>query len=180
MHHYEGKFSLLSTEQGGRKTPLFSGYRGGLFKIDANHFGCVIELTNQTELKPDETTHVRVTFTAIDFVALQIQIGRSYEICEGTKLIGSLLIETDPWSTIDSIVRAGEEKFGTIKNTNWTRAILELDGGIITQLSSKNIGLQPWAEITEKLKIGDRVKIKVEKVDKQNRVIEVSFVGKVQ
>ncbi|MEI9864821.1 MAG: S1 RNA-binding domain-containing protein [Limisphaerales bacterium] len=60
-----------------------------------------------------------------------------------------------------------------------TRVALELDGGIITQLSSKNVGLQPWAEIAEMFKSGDRVKVKVEKVDKQNRSIEVSFIEKV-
>ncbi|MEI9864822.1 MAG: hypothetical protein WDN00_09765 [Limisphaerales bacterium] len=117
MHHYEGKFSLLSTEQGGRKTLLFSGYRGGLFKIDGNYCGFLIELIDQTELKPGEIAKVHVTFLApkaLNFVTSHIQLGCSYEICEGTKLIGNLLIETDPWSKIDSIIRTGEEKFGTI------------------------------------------------------------------
>jgi hypothetical protein len=179
MHHYEGKFSLLSTEQGGRKNPLFSGYRSGLFKIEGNHFGCLIDLINQTELKPGEAASVHVTFIAIELAAPRIRVGHSYEICEGAKLIGNLLIETDSWLKIDNVIHEGEEKFGTIKNTNWTRAALQLDNGITTQLSSKNVGLQPWAEIAEKLKVGDRVKVKVEKIDRQKRTIEVSFLGKV-
>jgi hypothetical protein len=179
MHHYAGKFSLLTTAQGGRKTPLFSGYRCPC-KIGGDFFDCSIELINQTELKPGDTACAEIVFGVINLVSSRIQLGCSYELCEGSKPIGTFLIETDLWSKIDDIVRAGEEKFGTIKNTNWTRAILELDDGIITQLSSKSVGLQPWAEIAEKFKIGDRVKIKVEKVDKQNRVIEVSFVGKAQ
>src|SRR5580704_12906881 len=99
MHHYEGKFSLLSTEQGGRKTPLFSGFRGGLFKIDGDHFGSLIELIDQTQLKPGETAKVQVTFImpkALDVASARIQLGCSYEICEGAKLIGNMLIETDP------------------------------------------------------------------------------------
>ncbi|HVU08263.1 MAG TPA: S1 RNA-binding domain-containing protein [Verrucomicrobiae bacterium] len=180
MHHYEGKFSLLSTEQGGKKSPLFSSYRGGLFKIDGDHFGCVIELIGRTELKPGEVASVHVTFIAIELAVPRIHAGHSYEICEGAKLIGNLLIETDPWLKIDNVIHEGEEKFGIIKNTNWTRAILELDGEIATQLSSKNVGLQPWAEIAEKLKVGDRVKVKVEKIDRQKRAIEVSFLEKTQ
>ena len=96
MHYYEGKLSLLSTNQGGRKTPLFSDYRGGLFKIDGDHFGSSIELIDQTELMPGETAQVRVTFLApkaLNLVTSRIRLGSYYEICEGAKLIGTLLIE---------------------------------------------------------------------------------------
>jgi hypothetical protein len=96
MHHCVGKFSLLSTAQGGRKTSLFSDYRGGLFKIGENYFGCLIEIIDQTELKPGETAHVRITFQALkalNLITSHIQLGCSYEVCEGAKVIGSLLIE---------------------------------------------------------------------------------------
>jgi hypothetical protein len=177
MHHYAGKFSLLTTAQGGRKMPLFSGYRCPC-KIGGDFFDCSIELINQTELKPGDTASAEIVFRVINLVSSRIQLGCSYELCEGSKPIGTFLIETDLWSKIDNIIRKGEERFGIIQNTNWTIARLELDGGITVHLSSKNVGLQQWAEIAEMFKSGDRVKVKVEKVDKQNRSIEVSFIEK--
>jgi transcriptional accessory protein Tex/SPT6 len=44
---------------------------------------------------------------------------------------------------------------------------------------SQDMGLQAWAEISQVLKSGEIIKVRIERIDKIARQIKVSFVAKI-
>jgi|1185.fasta_scaffold35428_3 elongation factor Tu len=80
---------LLSTADGGRKTPLRSRYRS-LIRFDNADADVGFQLTvDGGELAPGSVGTGQVTFWAADFVeSLSLSEGATFEIREGTRTVG--------------------------------------------------------------------------------------------
>jgi hypothetical protein len=173
-YHYLGKFQLYES----CKCPCFSYLRRPCKIID-RYFDCQLTLVGQERLNPGESGEVQVTFLCIDLVSPLIQIGDCYEICEGSRPIGEIVITQDPWIDISAWISEGEIRQAVVGEINWTTAGVILEGGIASCLMSQDMGLQEWEEIGQVLNHGDIVKVCVEKIDKVSREIKVSFLEKI-
>lgn len=171
MYHYLGNFQLYETS----KFHKYSGYRC-LCRIDDAYFTGKIEMLDRTELAPGEFTRVQIWFLCIDLVAPRIQVGSIYQVCEGSRPIGEISIAQDPWNEVEKWILVGETRTAVIQSIEWTRAIILVEGGITTVLSSHAMGLQAWEEISQVLKNGDVVKVQIEEIDIVERKINVSLV----
>lgn len=178
MYHYLGHFKFYETSKSGRITPLRTGFRCPC-KIDSEFFDCFAEFVGTHEILPGESTDVRLSFLSTETLASRLRIGEAYELCDGWKPVGEVRLTKDVWSNIDSMVAVGEVRGAVVTKVGWTRARLSVEGDIDTDLSSQDIGLKPWDEIEERLQVGDRVRVRVEQIDKPNRQIRISLLEKV-
>ena len=138
----------------------------------------MVEFVNQQDLLPDHSADVRLSFLSIRDVASRLRVGDSYELCEGARPIGEVRVTRDVWSDIETLVSPGEVRRAVVESVGWTRARLAVEGGIIADLSSEAMGLRQWDEIGQTLQCGDALRVRVERIDRDSRRIEVSFVEK--
>ena len=138
----------------------------------------MVEFVSEQELPPGQSTDVRLSFLSIRDVASRLRIGDSYQLCEGTRPVGEVRITRDVWSDIETLVSPGEVRRAVVESVGWTRARLSVEGGIITDLSSQAMGLRQWDEIGQALHCGDALRVRVERIDRDSRRIEVSFIEK--
>jgi len=57
---------------------------------------------------------------------------------------------------------------------------LLIEGGIVADLSSQDMGLREWDEIGQILHSGDAVEVRVDRIDRNDRRIKVSFVERTE
>lgn len=175
MYHYLGHFTLYETRRSGRRTPIRSGFRC-LSKIGEEYFDCVVEFVSQQELSLGQCTDVRLSFLSIREAASRIRVGDSYQLCEGSRPVGEVRITKDVWGDIETLVSLGDVRRAIVESIGWTRAGLSIEGGLTTDLSSQDMGLQQWDEIGRVLRRGDVLRVRVERIDREARAIRVSFV----
>ncbi len=94
---------FLSTEEGGRSSPLFGG---GSYRPNHNFFGpddrdmCMgfIELAEGQQIVPGDTIQTEITLWIYPAVRLEISVGRQWRIQEGGRLVavGTILEVLDP------------------------------------------------------------------------------------
>jgi len=94
---------LLSTEEGGRSSPLLGG---GSYRPNHNFFGpddrdmCMgfIELPEDQQVAPGDTIQTEMTLWIYPAVKPEIRSGRQWRIQEGGKLVavGTILEVLDP------------------------------------------------------------------------------------
>ena len=171
MYHYLGDFQL---HENSRVIRQF-GYRCQCH-IDNISSDCLIELVDLSELLPGKSAKVQISFLSIKLVAPFIKIGCNYQICEGSKPVGEVSILHNPWVKVEDWIAEGEIRKAVIKRIWWTTAEILMEGDIATVLTSKDMGLQEWKEISQVLKSGELVRVHIEKIDKIDRTIKVSFV----
>ena len=177
MYHYLAQFKLYETSKSGRSAPLRTGVRCPC-KVEGENFDCFAEFIVAEEIQPGDSTDVRLSFLSIELLASRLQVGEAYELCDGGKAVGEVRLTKDVCSNIDSMVAVDKVREAVVSKVEWTRARLLVDGDIDTDLSSHDMGLQPWDEIEERLHVGDRLRVRVEQIDKQNREIRISFLEK--
>jgi hypothetical protein len=85
--HIEAEVTFLKPEEGGRKSPAFSGYRPQFYyeghDWDAEHMYPDVEKVN-----PGETTRALLTFISPEFHRNRVHPGMAFEIREGTRVVG--------------------------------------------------------------------------------------------
>jgi hypothetical protein len=173
MYHYLGNFQLYENSRVIRQF----GYRCQCY-VDNVRFHCLIELVDLSELLPGKSAKVQISFRSIKLVAPLIKIGCDYQICEGSKPIGEVSISHDPWVKVEDWIAEGETRKAVVKRIGWTAAEILMEGNVVTVLTSQDMGLQEWKEIGHVLKSGEILRVRIEKIDKIDRTIKVSFVDR--
>ena len=87
----EAEIYYLTTEEGGRKTPLHSGYRGQFF-YDSNDWDAPQEFIDKEICNLGETVKVYLKTTRPNFHIGKFFIGKEFEIREGAKTVGKGII----------------------------------------------------------------------------------------
>ena len=85
----EAEISFLSTEEGGRKTPVKSGYRPNHFFGEFGYMGAIIL---EEPLNPGESRNVKVAFLDVKELREELAIGKEWRIQEGGFLVGKGII----------------------------------------------------------------------------------------
>jgi hypothetical protein len=173
MYHYLGSFQLHDNSRVIRQF----GYRCQSY-IDNIRSDCLIELVNLSELLPNRSAKVQISFVSIKLVAPLINIGCVYQICEGSKPVGEVTISQDPWANFEKWIAEGEIRKAVVKSIAWTTAEIFMEGSISTVLTSQDMGLQEWKEIGQVLKTGEIIRIHIDKIDVIGRQIQISFVDR--
>lgn len=174
MYHYLGSFQLDETA----KYDKHSGLRC-LCKIDNEYFNCQVDIIDYEKVSPGESAKVKITFLSIHLVASLVQVDSYYQLCEGSRPIGKILIAKDPWSDLKTWISEGEIRKAIVDRIGWTAAGIVMEGGVSTYLMSQDLGLKEWEEIDQVLRVGEIVTVRVEKIDEIGRKIKVSFVDRV-
>ena len=85
---------LFSTEKGGRRTPIFSGYRPNhAFEILDNglakdtHIG-EITFEDSSSLAPGDTKEVSIRFLNSPYLDANLRVGTRWRLQEGAKVVG--------------------------------------------------------------------------------------------
>lgn len=171
MYHYLGSFQLYENSRVIRRF----GYRCQSC-IDNVSYDCKVDLVDRSELTPNNSTKIQLSFLAIQLVAPLINIGNVYQMNEGSRPIGEVAILHDPWAKVEDWISEGEIRKAVVERIGWTTAEILMEGDIATVLTSKDMGLQEWKEISQILKNGEIIRVRIEKIDKIDRTIKVSFV----
>ncbi|MDP4284348.1 MAG: hypothetical protein Q8891_07995 [Bacteroidota bacterium] len=98
LNHYEQEFSkvdfiaelkYLTTEQGGRKTPAYSGYRPQVkFGFTEMQTSGQQTFIDKEIVYPGETVNAKIKILSPDFFAGNLTEGMKFEFREGSKIIG--------------------------------------------------------------------------------------------
>jgi len=83
----EAKIYYLSTEEGGRKTSVKTGYRGQ-FYYDGADWDAQQEFIDKQECKPGESVCVHLHTLSPQYHKGKFFIGKEFEIREGAKIVG--------------------------------------------------------------------------------------------
>jgi elongation factor Tu len=79
---------------GGRKTPVYSGYRPSFGFNTAIHYSGEIKLINKKELRPGQTSLADINLLPAKTLRKNLKINDSFTLMEGSKTIGTGVIET--------------------------------------------------------------------------------------
>ena len=89
---FQGNFTLITTEAGGRKTPAISGYRPH-HELHENYLSSGTHEYLDTEiLWPGESSRVKVWLLAPHAYPNCLWVGRKLNVGEGSRVIGVLTI----------------------------------------------------------------------------------------
>jgi len=83
----EAKIYYLTSKEGGRSTPVFSGYRGQ-FYYNGLDYDAPQEFPDVTEVKPGETVRAYLAFLTPQLHANSIHKGMDFLIREGARTVG--------------------------------------------------------------------------------------------
>ncbi len=173
MHHYEGELTLRLTSDGGRSTPLRFAIRPQV-RLGDDLFDAHLELIGPDELRPGESASVGIAFLFPEAHA-RVRVGDVYPVFEGAREIGKLAVRSDVWADPARVAEVGRDYPATVTHVGWTVAAVRLEGGWTAALHSRDVGLAPWAEIGTALREGDRLRVRVEAIDKKARTVRLSL-----
>lgn len=86
----EARVYYLTTFEGGRINPIRNGYRPHLY-CDG-YWSAMHELIDAESVSPGEWADVYLTFICPSALLNKIHLGREYNLCEGSYVIGVALI----------------------------------------------------------------------------------------
>jgi elongation factor Tu len=87
-YSFRAKITLLPTRDGGRKKPIFSGYRPAfVFNTQKQYSGEVL-LIDKQELNPGETTQAEIKLLPARTIRRNLHINTAFTLVEGSKIIG--------------------------------------------------------------------------------------------
>ncbi len=92
-YNFKALFSLLPTDLGGRKKPIYNNYRPSFAFNSLNLFTGEISFVDMTELHPGKTAQVQVKLLPSKNIRSTLKKGDSFTIHEGEKIIGSGIIQ---------------------------------------------------------------------------------------
>lgn len=81
----EAEIYFLTTEEGGRKTPAYSGYRPQ-FYYDGHDWDAIQDY-DVTEVYPGQTVIARLTFLSPPFHLEKLYVGKGFLVREGQKTV---------------------------------------------------------------------------------------------
>jgi len=89
----KARITLFSTEMGGRKNPVYSGYRPSFGFNTAIHYSGEIQLIRKKELRPGESSHANIQLLSTRTLRKDLKLNESFIITEGNKTVGTGVIE---------------------------------------------------------------------------------------
>lgn len=87
-YNFTATLSLLSTDQGGRKKPVFDHYRPSFSFGSKQHFSGEIVFPYSNELEPGNSTTARVKLLPSRHISEHLNPGAMFKIFEGEKIVG--------------------------------------------------------------------------------------------
>jgi elongation factor Tu len=93
IYKFKAKITLYSTDLGGRKTPVYSGYRPSFAFNTAIHYSGEIELIGKEELQPGQSSFVNIQLLPARTIRKDLKRNDSFTITEGNKTVGTGVIE---------------------------------------------------------------------------------------
>lgn len=88
------KISLFPTELGGRKKPVYNGYRPSLVFNTKQHYSAEIYLIKTDELKPGKTALADINMLPARTLRRTLKDNDAFTLNEGNKTIGTGIIES--------------------------------------------------------------------------------------
>jgi hypothetical protein len=94
LSDFTASIRLLSTEEGGRRTPVISGYRPSLrFQFD-NYLTTGYHIFNKQTVNPGESETADIKIISKDYFAGKLKEGMMFDIFEGNHKVGEGIIIT--------------------------------------------------------------------------------------
>lgn len=93
-YDFKAIISLFTTQMGGRRKPIYSGYRPSFAFNTQKHFCGEISLLQTDELKPGNSAEVFIKLLPSQYIRQNLKPGDAFSILEGNTPIGSGIIET--------------------------------------------------------------------------------------
>ena len=93
-YKFRAKISLLPTKFGGRKNPVYNGYRPSLVFNTKQHYSAEIHLIQIDELKPGNTALAYINLLPAKTLRRTIKDNDAFTLTEGSKTIGTGIIES--------------------------------------------------------------------------------------
>ena len=93
VYNFTALLSLLPTQNGGRKRPVYNHYRPSFSFSTINEFSGEITFIGHEELIPGGTATVDVKLLPSRYVPLNLKSGDSFTIMEGDKVVGMGVIQ---------------------------------------------------------------------------------------
>lgn len=87
------KISLLPTEMGGRKKPVFTGYKPSFSFNSLQHYSGEIRLVRKRSLKPGDSAIAVIKLLPARTIRKTLKPNDAFIITEGNKTVGSGIIE---------------------------------------------------------------------------------------
>lgn len=84
--HIEAEISFLKTEEGGRKSAAFSGYRPQ-FYYDGHDWDAQHTYIGVEKVAPGETALAHLTFMSPEYHRERVHVGMPFEVREGAKVV---------------------------------------------------------------------------------------------
>lgn len=92
-YNLTAKITLFPTEEGGRKRPVYSGYKPSFAFNTKKFYAGEIELLDKTELHPGETTNAFIKLLPAKTIRKTLKANDAFVIAEGRKTIGTGVIQ---------------------------------------------------------------------------------------
>lgn len=86
---FEATITLLPSENGGRRKPVFNGYRPSFAFNTLQHYSGEIRLIGRTQLNPGETTRAKIKLLPAKTIRKNIRAADSFTINEGGRVVGT-------------------------------------------------------------------------------------------
>lgn len=87
------ELQYLTTEEGGRKTPAFSGYRPQVkFAFSNNQTSGQQKFINKETVYPGDKVFAEIAIISTDFLVDKLEIGLAFDFREGSRIIGTGII----------------------------------------------------------------------------------------
>jgi elongation factor Tu len=85
--------TLFPTDQGGRKNPVYTGYRPSFAFNTEKYYSGEIRLIARKELQPGQTSKAYIRLLPAKTIRKNLKPADAFRITEGNKTIGSGIIE---------------------------------------------------------------------------------------
>lgn len=92
-YNLTAKISLLPTEMGGRKKPVFTGYKPSFSFNSLQHYSGEIRLLRKQQLRPGGSAIAVIKLLPARTLRKTLKPNDAFTITEGSKTVGSGIIE---------------------------------------------------------------------------------------
>ena len=92
-YNLTAKISLLPTEMGGRKKPVFTGYKPSFSFNSLQHYSGEIHLLRKQQLRPGGSAIAVIKLLPARTIRKTLKPNDAFTITEGSKTVGSGIIE---------------------------------------------------------------------------------------
>lgn len=92
-YNLTAKITLFPTDKGGRKRPVYSGYKPSFGFNTEKHYSGEIELLGKNELNPGETSDVFIRLLPAKNIRKNLKHNDAFTITEGNKTVGAGVID---------------------------------------------------------------------------------------